>query len=80
MTDENKRTETARDHDDSRIIDAAQKDALGAGVEQSRAGGEKQTAVGTRAEAKRVDEPEASTGVDKGDDRADTKPNESAAT
>ena len=49
MTDENKRTETARDHDDSRIIDAAQKDALGAGAEQSRAGGEKQTAVGTRA-------------------------------
>lgn len=80
MTDTNKRTDTAREHDDSRIIDAAQKDAMGGGAEQSRSGGDKQTAVGTRAEAKRVDEPEATTGVDKGDDRADTKPNESSAT
>ena len=80
MTDENKRTETARDHDDSRIIDAAQKDAMGGGSEQSRSGGDKQTAVGTRAEAKRVDDPQVDTGVDKGDDRADTKPNETSAT
>ena len=78
MTDQNKRTETARDNDDSRIIDAAQKnDTPG---HQNRSGGDKATAVGTRAEAKRVNEPEASTGVDKGDDRDDTKPNESAAT
>lgn len=78
MTDENKRTETARAHDDSRIIDAAQStDTPG---HQNRSGGDKATAVGTRAEAKRVNEPEATTGVDKGDDRADTKPNESTAT
>ena len=78
MTDNNKRTDTAREHDDSRIIDAAQKNATPS--EQGSAGGDKQTAVGSRAEAKRVDQPEATTGVDKGDDRADTKPNESAAT
>ena len=78
MTEDSKRTETARDHDDSRIIDAAQKDPTPG--HQNRAGGDKQTAVGTRAEAKRVDKPQATTGVDKGDDRADTKPNESTAT
>ncbi len=78
MTDENKRTETARAHDDSRIIDAAQKNDTPS--EQGSAGGDKATAVGSRAEAKRVNEPEATTGVDKGDNRADTKPNESTAT
>lgn len=79
MTDRSKqRAETAKRHDDSDIIDAADEQATPEA--EGTAGGNMARAVGTRDEAKRVEQPEASTGVDKGDERADVKPNETSAT
>ena len=68
----NTRTETAKRHDDGDLVDQAEN----APDQRGRAGGDKSKAVGTRDEHKRVDDPDTTTGVDKADDRADVKPNE----
>lgn len=61
---ENRRTETARDHDDSDIIENAERapDTVG------RAGGNLDRDVGTDAEAERVQKPDGHTRVTKQDD------------
>jgi len=61
---ENPRTESARDHDDSAIIDAVE-DAPSQGT---RSGGNLARDVATRAEAERIDDPDGTTGVNKQDD------------
>ena len=62
MTDENRRTETARRHDDKPLTEGpATPD------EQGRAGGELQTDVATQASEERVRDPEAQEGVTKED-------------
>jgi hypothetical protein len=62
----NDRTETARDHDDSAIIDRATEapDTTG------RAGGNLQRDVGTQSELDRVDDPDSRERVTKQDDIA----------
>ncbi len=66
MTEENRRTETARRNDDSDIIDAA----TDAPSEQGRSGGNLQTDVATQAALERVSDPDAMEGVTAEDDRA----------
>ncbi len=62
---ENDRTETARDHDDSKIIDAA----TGSPGDVMRSGGGLGRDVGTQDEMKRaVDDPDGHTRVKKQDD------------
>ena len=61
---DNRRTETARDHDDSDIID----DIEPTPSEQGRSGGNLQADVATQAALERVRDPEALEGVDKQDD------------
>ncbi len=79
MTDRSeKRAETAKRHDDSDLIENAASEQTPDA--QGSAGGDMARSVATRAEAKRVDDPDSSTGVDKGDERADVKPNETSAT
>jgi hypothetical protein len=58
------RTESAREHDDSDIIEAAEP----APNQGGRSGGNLQTDVGTDASLERVRDPEAMEGVDKQDD------------
>lgn len=72
----NKRTETAREHDDSDLIDAAA--ATPTPDQQGRAGGDMETRVGARDERRRLDDPDATTGVDKSDEKGTKgfKPNE----
>ncbi|MGB7405040.1 MAG: hypothetical protein WA906_05080 [Pacificimonas sp.] len=65
MTDENRRTETARRNDDSDLIDKAQ--SLDTPSQQNRAGGDLQTDVGTQASEERVRDPDAMEGVTKAD-------------
>ncbi|MFL9842088.1 hypothetical protein ABS767_14040 [Sphingomonas sp. ST-64] len=60
----NDRTETARDHDDSAMIDRIEKTPQ----EQGRAGGNLARDVGTDAAMQRVRDPEAQEGVDKQDE------------
>lgn len=55
------RAETAREHDDSEIIDNAEP----APSQGGRSGGGLQTDIGTRAALSRVRDPEAHQGVDK---------------
>ena len=50
-----RRAETAREHDDSEIIDKAEP----TGGQQGRSGGNLQRDVGTQAAQQRVDDPEA---------------------
>ena len=57
------RAETAREHDDSELIDNSEP----APSQQGRFGGNLQTDVGTQASLERVREPEAQEGVDKQD-------------
>lgn len=76
--EENARTESARRHDDSAIIDAA----TDAPAEGSRAGGNLARDIGTQASLERVRDPEAMEGVDAADDRAhgqDYPPNDGGA-
>ena len=61
-----KRTETARDNDDSDLIADTEKTP----GQQGRSGGNLQTDVGTQASLERVKDPEAHEGVTKGDDIA----------
>jgi hypothetical protein len=61
---ENRRTETAREHDDSDIIEAAEPAPSHGGS----SGGNLQEDVATQAELQRVRDPEALEGVDKQDD------------
>lgn len=65
---DNNRTETAREHDDSDIIDRASAEPTP--DQQGRAGGNLQTDVATQASLERVRDPEAHEGVDKSDDIA----------
>jgi hypothetical protein len=70
MTDHDQRgrerAETAREHDDSDLID----DKLPAPPQGGRSGGDLATDVGTQAAEERVFDPEAHEGVDKADDIA----------
>jgi hypothetical protein len=70
MTDHDQRgrerAETAREHDDSDLID----DKLPAPPQGGRSGGDLATDVGTQAAEERVSDPEAHKGVDKADDIA----------
>jgi hypothetical protein len=62
---ENRRTETARNDDDSNIIDRA--DAEPAPSFAGSSGGNLQEDIATQAELERVRDPEARQGVDKQD-------------
>ena len=61
---DNPRTESAREHDDSDIIDRAEPAPSQGGT----SGGNLQEDVATQAELERVRDPEAMEGVDKQDD------------
>jgi hypothetical protein len=63
---DNRRTETARDNDDSDIIDRASADFQPS--ESGSSGGNLAEDVATQAELERVRDPEAHEGVDKQDD------------
>lgn len=63
---DNRRTETAREHDDSEIIE----DRVPASDQQGRSGGNLQRDIGTQAAQERVRDPDAHEGVDKADDIA----------
>lgn len=67
MSDENRRTETARQNDDSDIIAAA---ANPTPTEGSRAGGDLATDIATQASLERVSDLDAMEGVTAEDDRA----------
>lgn len=75
MTDENRRTETARRHDDSNLTGGPETPD-----EQGRAGGDLQTDVATQAAKERVRDAEATEGVTKADeiqyheDKPETRP------
>lgn len=64
MTEENRRTETARRNDDSELTSGADTPD-----EQGRAGGDLQTDVATQASRDRVQDPDATEGVTKGDEQ-----------
>jgi hypothetical protein len=61
---DNRRTDTAREHDDSDIIDRVEPPPSQGGS----SGGNLQEDVATQAELERVRDPEAREGVDKQDD------------
>lgn len=61
---EKQRTETARGHDDSEMIDSVEP----APSQGGRSGGNLQTDVATEASLERVRDPQAHEGVDKQDD------------
>ena len=61
---DNRRTETARENDDSDMIDAIEPTP----PQEGRSGGNLQTDVATQAALERVHDPEAHQGVDKQDD------------
>jgi hypothetical protein len=61
---DNRRTESARDNDDSELIDRAEPAPNQGGT----SGGNLQEDVATQAELERVRDPEAMEGVDKQDD------------
>ena len=63
---ENRRTDTARDNDDSDIIERA--GAEPAPSQGGSSGGNLQEDIATQAELERVRDPEAMEGVDKQDD------------
>jgi hypothetical protein len=64
MIMDNRRTESAREHDDSDIIDSAEP----APSQGGSSGGNLQEDVATQAELERVRDPDAREGVDKQDD------------
>jgi hypothetical protein len=61
---DNRRTESAREHDDSDIIETAEP----APSQGGSSGGNLQEDIATQAELERVRDPEAHEGVDKQDD------------
>jgi hypothetical protein len=61
---DNRRTDTARDNDDSELIDEIEPTP----PQEGRSGGNLQADIATQAELERVDDPEAHEGVDKQDD------------
>lgn len=63
---ENRRTETARENDDSELIDNIEKTPS----QQGRSGGNLQSDVATQSSLERVQDPEAQEGVTKEDDIA----------
>ena len=63
---ENTRTQSAREHDDSEIIENAEPGTS----QQGSAGGNLQRDIGGQAAMERVSDPEAQEGVDKADDIA----------
>ncbi len=63
---DDRRTETARDNDDSELIESSEKTP----AQQGRSGGNLQRDVGTQAALERVKDPEALEGVTKEDDIA----------
>lgn len=71
MIDEmNRRAETAKQNDDSDMVEAANEQAVAAAEQQGRAGGNLATDVATQATEQRVRDPQAHEGVDKSDDIA----------
>jgi hypothetical protein len=64
------RAETARQNDDSDIIEAAQAESLTGQVHQGQGGGNLQRDLGTQAEQARTRDPAAHEGVKKGDHMA----------
>jgi hypothetical protein len=63
-----RRAETARENDDSDIIEAAEDEARGAGEHQQGAGGGNlQSDIGTQAEQERAADPDRHESVTKGD-------------
>ena len=69
-----RRAQTARDHDDSELIERAEQEFQP--DQQSRSGGEVNRKLGTRDERKRVEDPDTQTSVKQSDERADVKANE----
>lgn len=69
-----RRAQTARDHDDSELIERAEQEFQP--DQQSRSGGEVNRKLGTRDERKRADDPDTHTSVQQADERADVKANE----
>ncbi len=70
MTEEKRgerRAETARENDDSDIIEAAEKQSVPQPEQQGREGGNLQTDVGTQAEELRATDPDATESITKGD-------------
>jgi len=65
-----RRAETARENDDSEIIDAASEEALGGTGQQGGSGGNLQADLATQVEQRRVNDPEAHESVTKGDHMA----------
>jgi hypothetical protein len=63
---ENRRTESARENDDSEMLEEAE----GAPSQQGAAGGNLQRDVGTQSTLERIQDPEAQEGVTKEDDIA----------
>lgn len=66
----NQRAETAKQHDDSEIIDRAAENALEGERQQGRSGGNLQGDIATQASHERVRDAEAHEGVTKEDDIA----------
>lgn len=62
-----RRAETARQNDDSDIIEAVEDEALDAPAQQGREGGNLQADVATRAEEDRATAPDTHESVKKGD-------------
>lgn len=62
-----RRAETAKRNDDSKIIEAAGEEALEGEIHQGGEGGDLQRDLGTQAELRRVRDPEAHESVTKGD-------------
>lgn len=62
-----RRAETAKQNDDSDLIEAAGEDSTAAARQQGRAGGNLQRDLGTRAEQARTGDPAAHESVTKGD-------------
>jgi hypothetical protein len=68
QTRDDRRAETAREHDDSDIIDAAEDEARGAVEHQEGAeGGNLQRDIATQAEQERATDPDRHESVTKGD-------------
>lgn len=74
--DEQRRTATARAHDDSNLIDRAESEITPG--QQGRAGGAIGRQLGTRDARKRVDDPDGHTSVQQADESADIKSNEAS--
>lgn len=65
-----RRSETARRHDDSEIIDKAEAQDVEAAEQQGREGGNLQRDIATQAELGRASDPDSTESVKKGDHMA----------